>query len=85
MPWNVKRIAVVISGLVVAAPVCAVLTAFVQSQLEVMDGATAETARLVFTILYVTAAVSLIAAFRRTRRRKERCRSVTCVSLHFRT
>lgn len=74
-------------GMAAAIPVCWLLTAFVQGQLEAMGVASASTYHLTFGSLIAAAAFVVLLLSRksgRTRAKKTRCRAVNCFTLNFR-
>ncbi len=81
-----KRVFFFLGGLAVLIPVCCLLTAFVQWQLEAMGEATPDTRGVVLWTLLIVSIVILAVVCREagSSHKKERCRNVSCVSLHFR-
>jgi hypothetical protein len=85
--WVVRRMLYFVVGMAAAVPVCWLLTAFVQGQLEAMGVATQSTYQLTFSSFFVISAIVVFLMSRKTRRaraKKNRCRSVNCLTLNFR-
>lgn len=82
----VKRVFYFVGGVAVLIPICCLLTAFVQWQLEAMGEATPDTRATVLWTLMTASFVILALVCRKagSHHKKKRCQSVSCVSLHFR-
>jgi hypothetical protein len=84
---SVRRMFYIVIGIAAAVPVCWLLTAFVQGQLEAMGAATPSTYHFTFGSLLAAAAVVVLLLSRKTgrpRAKKTRCRAVNCFTLDFR-